>query len=51
MPKYGERTFRLFQLYLWGCARQFQKDGELESYRIVFQNGHGARSSEIGLRH
>ena len=51
VPKYGERTYRLFQLYLWGCARQFQKDGELESYRIVFQNGHGARSSEIGLRH
>lgn len=51
VPKYGERTFRLFQLYLWGCARQFQKDGELESYRIVLQKGHGAPSSEIGLRH
>lgn len=51
VSKYGERTFRLFQLYLWGCARQFQKDGELESYRVVFQKGHGAPSSEIGLRH
>ena len=51
VPKYGDRTYRLFQLYLWGCARQFQKDGELESYRIVFQNGHGAPSSQIGLKH
>jgi cyclopropane-fatty-acyl-phospholipid synthase len=51
VPKYGERTFRLFQLYLWGCARQFQRDGELESYRIVFQKGHGAPSAEIGLKH
>ena len=51
IPKYGERTFRLFQLYLWGCARQFQKDGELESYRIVFQKGYGAPSAEIGLKH
>jgi len=51
VPKYGERTFRLFQLYLWGCARQFQKDGELESYRIVFQKGYGAPSAQIGLKH
>jgi cyclopropane-fatty-acyl-phospholipid synthase len=51
VPKYGERTYRLFQLYLWGCARQFQKDGELESYRVVFQKGYGAPSSEIGLKH
>jgi cyclopropane-fatty-acyl-phospholipid synthase len=49
VPTYGERTFRLFQLYLWGCARQFQRDGELESYRVVFQKGHGAPSVELGL--
>ena len=46
---YGERTYRLFQLYLWGCAHQFQRDGELESYRVVFQQSHGAPSAEIGL--
>lgn len=49
IPKYGARTYRLFQLYLWGCARQFQRDGELESYRIVFQKAQGASSAEIGL--
>ncbi len=49
VPKYGERTYRLFQLYLWGCAHQFQRDGELESYRVVFQKSHGAPSAEIGL--
>ena len=47
--KYGERTYRLFQLYLWGCAHQFLRDGELESYRIVLQKAHGAPSREIGL--
>jgi cyclopropane-fatty-acyl-phospholipid synthase len=47
--RYGERTYRLFQLYLWGCAHQFRRDGELESYRIVFQKAHGSPSSEIGL--
>lgn len=49
VPKYGERTYRLFQLYLWGCAHQFQRDGELESYRVVFQKSHGAPSAGIGL--
>jgi len=47
--KYGESTYRLFQLYLWGCAHQFLRDGELESYRIVLQKAHGAPSREIGL--
>jgi len=46
---YGQRTFRLFQLYLWGCARQFQHDGELESYRVLFQCAQGAPSTDIGL--
>jgi cyclopropane-fatty-acyl-phospholipid synthase len=47
--RYGKRTYRLFQLYLWGCAHQFQRDGELESYRVVFQKSHGGPSAEIGL--
>jgi cyclopropane-fatty-acyl-phospholipid synthase len=47
--RYGERTYRLFQLYLWGSAHQFQRDGELESYRVVFQKSLGAPSTEIGL--
>lgn len=49
VPKYGERTYRLFQLYLWSCAHQFQRDGELESYRVVFQKSYGAPSAAIGL--
>lgn len=47
--RYGERTYRLFQLYLWGCAHQFRRDGALESYRVVFQKAHGSPSTEIGL--
>jgi cyclopropane-fatty-acyl-phospholipid synthase len=47
--RYGERTYRLFQLYLWGCAHQFRRDGALESYRIVFQKAQGSPSTEIGL--
>src|SRR5262249_53458864 len=44
----GERVFRLFQVYLWGCAHQLQRDGSLESYRCVFQLSHGRPSSELG---
>jgi len=47
--RYGERTCRLFQLYLWGCAHQFRRDGALESYRVVFQKAYGSPSTEIGL--
>jgi cyclopropane-fatty-acyl-phospholipid synthase len=47
--RYGKRTFRLFQLYLWGCAHQFLRDGQLESYRVVFQKANGGPSTEIGL--
>lgn len=47
--RYGERTYRLFQLYLWGCAHQFRRDGALESYRVVFQKAQGSPSTEIGL--
>jgi cyclopropane-fatty-acyl-phospholipid synthase len=48
VPKFGERVFRLFQLYLWGCAQQLGNNGQLESYRVVFQRSHGRPSSEIG---
>jgi cyclopropane-fatty-acyl-phospholipid synthase len=47
--RFGERTYRLFQMYLWGGAHQLQRDGILESYRIVFQKSLGSPSSEIGL--
>jgi len=47
--RYGERTCRLFKLYLWGCAHQFRRDGALESYRVVFQKAYGSPSTEIGL--
>jgi cyclopropane-fatty-acyl-phospholipid synthase len=47
--RHGERTYRLFQLYLWASAHQFQRDGELESYRVVFQKSHGLPSAGIGL--
>ncbi|HWM41940.1 MAG TPA: class I SAM-dependent methyltransferase [Burkholderiales bacterium] len=47
--RYGERTYRLFQLYLWGCAHQFRRDGALESYRIAFQKAQGSPSTDIGL--
>jgi cyclopropane-fatty-acyl-phospholipid synthase len=47
--RYGQRTYRLFQLYLWGCAHQFRRDGQLESYRCVFQKANGHPSAEIGL--
>jgi cyclopropane-fatty-acyl-phospholipid synthase len=47
--RFGERTYRLFQMYLWGGAHQMQRDGTLESYRMVFQKSLGSPSSEIGL--
>lgn len=46
---FGERTFRLFQLYLWATASGLQRDGALESYRIVFQKSRGRPSRTIGL--
>jgi cyclopropane-fatty-acyl-phospholipid synthase len=49
VARYGKRTYRLFQLYLWGCAHQFLRDGQLESYRCVFQKAYGGPSTEIGL--
>ena len=48
VERFGERTFRVFQLYLWGGAHQLHRDGRMESYRVVFQRSHGACSAEIG---
>ncbi|MCA1583336.1 MAG: class I SAM-dependent methyltransferase [Acidobacteria bacterium] len=48
IPRVGEQVYRLFRLYLWGGAHQLERDGSLESYRIVFQRSRGRPSSEIG---
>lgn len=48
LPIVGESVYRLFRLYLWGGAHQLQRDGVLESYRVVFQRALGRPSSEIG---
>jgi cyclopropane-fatty-acyl-phospholipid synthase len=47
-PMVGEEVYRLFRLFLWSGAHGLQRDGRLESYRIVFQNAVGRPSSEIG---
>jgi cyclopropane-fatty-acyl-phospholipid synthase len=49
VPIVGEQVYRLFRLYLWGCAYQLEHDGSLQSYRVVFQRSRGRPSSEIGL--
>jgi cyclopropane-fatty-acyl-phospholipid synthase len=49
LPMVGERVYRLFRLYLWAGAHQLQRDGKLESYRVVFQRSAGRPSREIGL--
>lgn len=48
VPAVGDEVYRLFRLYLWAGAHQLQRDGSLESYRVVFQRARGRRSSEIG---
>jgi cyclopropane-fatty-acyl-phospholipid synthase len=48
VERFGERTVRLFRLYLWATAHQLHRDGGLESYRVVFQRSHGRSSAEIG---
>ena len=48
LPLVGEKVYRLFRLYLWGGAHRLQRDGSLESYRVVFQRASGRPSSEIG---
>jgi cyclopropane-fatty-acyl-phospholipid synthase len=46
--RYGERVFRLFQIYLWSGAH-LHRDGGLEAYRAIFQKGKNLPSAEIGL--
>jgi cyclopropane-fatty-acyl-phospholipid synthase len=48
VDRYGERVFRLFQVYLWGGAH-LHRDGGLEAYRAVFQKGCDLPSAAIGL--
>ena len=45
--RYGERVFRLFQVYLWGGAH-LHRDGGLEAYRAVFQKARDLPSAGIG---
>ena len=47
--EFGEKTYRLFQMYLWGCADQMQRTGTLESYRAVFQKSAGTLSQNVGV--
>jgi cyclopropane-fatty-acyl-phospholipid synthase len=49
VQSFGERTFRLFRLYLWATAHQLNRTGGLESYRVVFQRSARRSSAEIGL--
>jgi cyclopropane-fatty-acyl-phospholipid synthase len=48
VDRYGERVFRLFQVYLWGGAH-LHRDGGLEAYRAVFQKARDLPSARIGL--
>jgi cyclopropane-fatty-acyl-phospholipid synthase len=47
--EFGEKVFRLFQMYLWGCAHQMRSTGTLESYRVVFQKSAATDSSNVGV--
>ena len=47
--RYGERVFRLFQIYLWAGAH-LHRDGGLEAYRAVFQKARGRPSAGLGVR-
>jgi cyclopropane-fatty-acyl-phospholipid synthase len=49
VENFGQRTFRLFQLYLWATAHDFLT-GALESYRFVLQKSAGHDSASVGLR-
>jgi hypothetical protein len=47
LPLVGEKVYRLFLLYLWGAAH-LQRNGRLESYRVVYQRAARRPSGEIG---
>jgi cyclopropane-fatty-acyl-phospholipid synthase len=49
VPLVGEQVYRLFRLYLWGGAHQLERDGSLESYRVVFQRSRGLPSRTVGV--
>jgi cyclopropane-fatty-acyl-phospholipid synthase len=49
LPEFGERTFRLFQLYLWATAHALGCDGSLQSYRVVIQKSRGSASTQLGF--
>ncbi|HEV8531335.1 MAG TPA: class I SAM-dependent methyltransferase [Methylomirabilota bacterium] len=46
--RFGERVYRLFQIYLWAGAH-LHRDGGLESYRVLFQKARDLPSAEIGV--
>ncbi len=47
--EFGEKVFRLFQMYLWGCAHQMRSTGTLESFRVVLQKSAGTDSANVGV--
>lgn len=49
VQKVGQRTFRLFQMYLWGTAHDLGRTGALESYRVVLRKSIGSESVCVGL--
>jgi cyclopropane-fatty-acyl-phospholipid synthase len=51
VKQFGQKIFRLFRLYLWATAYAMGCDGQLESYRVVFQKSVGRPSAGIGLSH
>jgi len=46
--RFGERVYRLFQIYLW-AGSDVHREGGLESYRVLFQKSRDLPSAEIGL--
>jgi cyclopropane-fatty-acyl-phospholipid synthase len=48
VARYGERVFRLFQIYLWAGAH-LHRDGGLEAYRAVFQKARALPSIRMGV--
>ncbi len=49
IQKFGERTYRLFRLYMWATAFTLGQNGALQSYRIVLQKCLGRPSETLGL--
>ncbi len=48
VQQFGQRTFRIFQMYLWGTAHDLWT-GALESYRVVLQKSSASESARVGL--